>query len=758
MRKISQYSVIVFLFVSLAACSKSPAEVKAHHRELGDNYLKHEKYKEALIEYKNVVQADPQDAEGHYKLAQVYLKIGGIDNLRNGFAELTQTVRLDPKKPDAQLKLGQLYLLSRNPKLARAQAEFTLGLEPNNAEGQALLGQAHILGNELDQGIAALRKALELDPKMIPIYIDLARAHLAKQDSAAAEETLKQAVTIEPKSWMAHIALGDFAGLQGKFPEAEAEYQKAIEVEPGNAALRLKLAKFYLAIQRPDRAEAILGDTTRLMPGEEIPILEVGDLYAVIGKTDLALGSYRLAEAKHPKSLLPRRKIAQLQLAIGQPGQAEKTIEAVVKDNPSDLESQFISAQVNLAQNKTKEAIEILKRVLKYEPKAPNAHFLLGVAFAQANDLPQARRELTEAVSIAPELIEPRLSLATLYHQDGSYDLAIEQVRTILRSQPKHTGALLVYGNALLGKKEWRNAREVYEQVTTLLPNLAVAHYKLGLVDLAQTRTSEAVSHFETALAKDPGLIEALSAIMSIHVTRGETQKALDRGLAQLEVAPDTPRIYNLLGRVSAIAHNDTQAEAYFAKSLELDKGLLISYVDLGQLYLRQNDPRKAIAKLELALAVNPALVEVQTMLGVVHEGLKEYEKAKGRYEQALRINPTFAPAANNLAILYADRGGDIDKALSLAQTAREQLPQDPLVADTLGWLYYKKNVNRYAVSLLKEAAVKASDNAIIQYHLGLAYHKSGDKELAKQALQVSLKLNPSHPGADEARKLLREL
>jgi Flp pilus assembly protein TadD len=145
-------------------------------------------------------------------------------------------------------------------------------------------------------------------------------------------------------------------------------------------------------------------------------------------------------------------------------------------------------------------------------------------------------------------------------------------------------------------------------------------------------------------------------------------------------------------------------------------------------------------------------------MLGVIHEGRKEYDKAKVRYEQALRINPKFGPAANNLAIIYADRDGDIDRALSLAQTAREQLPQDPLVADTLGWLYYKKNVNRYAVSLLKEAATKASDNPVIQYHLGLAYQKNGDKELAKQAFQASLKLNPGHPGADEARKLLGEL
>jgi Flp pilus assembly protein TadD len=62
------------------------------------------------------------------------------------------------------------------------------------------------------------------------------------------------------------------------------------------------------------------------------------------------------------------------------------------------------------------------------------------------------------------------------------------------------------------------------------------------------------------------------------------------------------------------------------------------------------------------------------------------------------------------------------------------------------------------SISLLKEAAEKASDNPLIQYHLGLAYHKNGDTELAKKALQVSLKLNPAYPGAEEAKKVLAEL
>ncbi len=181
---------------------------------------------------------------------------------------------------------------------------------------------------------------------------------------------------------------------------------------------------------------------------------------------------------------------------------------------------------------------------------------------------------------------------------------------------------------------------------------------------------------------------------MSIYVSQREPKKAIDRGLEQLKASPNNPRIYTLLGQVAVIAKDLTQAEAYFNKAVESDPNQLQAYVSLGELYLRQDNPRKAIDKFEAMLQINPDFVPAYTLLGMIHEGLKEYDKAKTRYEQALKINPKFGPAANNLAWLYAEQGGNIDTALGLAQTAREQLPQDPNVADTLGWVYYKKNVS----------------------------------------------------------------
>ena len=107
--------------------------------------------------------------------------------------------------------------------------------------------------------------------------------------------------------------------------------------------------------------------------------------------------------------------------------------------------------------------------------------------------------------------------------------------------------------------------------------------------------------------------------------------------------------------------------------------------------------------------------------------------------------------------------GGNVDMALSLAQTARRGMPDSPSAADTLGWVFYQKGAYQSAVDLFQESLKlaeksKAPDNANVHYHLGLAYAKTGKNELARQQLERVLKIDPNYSQASDVRKQLAEL
>src|SRR5690348_11084944 len=161
----------LLLLLDIGCDGLSPEAKIAKHRERAAAYFEKQQYQEALIEYQNVAQADPKDADAQYHLALTHLKLGGVSNLQAAFAYLRRSVELDKNNRDAQLKLGELYLLGNEPAKARTQAEVILVAAPQDPAGLVLHGRSLINEQRYQEGIAELKKAIELDPKNMSTYV-----------------------------------------------------------------------------------------------------------------------------------------------------------------------------------------------------------------------------------------------------------------------------------------------------------------------------------------------------------------------------------------------------------------------------------------------------------------------------------------------------------------------------------------------------------------------------------------------------------
>lgn len=293
-------------------------------------------------------------------------------------------------------------------------------------------------------------------------------------------------------------------------------------------------------------------------------------------------------------------------------------------------------------------------------------------------------------------------------------------------------------------------------------PEHVMAHFWLGTAYELQHRDRDALQEYETALRFNPNLIDSLSQMARIYLAQGQPEKALARCAAQLtaaEASPQThPVIYTLMGQIYSHQKQYAKAEAQFQQAIADDKNYLPAYFQLGALYVRQQSFDQAAKQYRDAIAAKPDVAPFYVLLGMIDDAQAKYSQAATQYEKALELDPQLVIAANNLAWNYAEHGGNIDTALSLAQRAKEQSPDDPNVADTLGWIYYKKNAYLTAVSILKESAAKLPDNPVAHYHLGMAYVKNGQKELAKHELEQALKLSQNFSGHEEARITLKQL
>jgi uncharacterized protein HemY len=74
---------------------------------------------------------------------------------------------------------------------------------------------------------------------------------------------------------------------------------------------------------------------------------------------------------------------------------------------------------------------------------------------------------------------------------------------------------------------------------------------------------------------------------------------------------------------------------------------------------------------------------------------------------------------------------------------------------DTLGWIYYLKGINLFALEELQESISRLPNNPLVNYHLGKVYYRNKQYEKAREHMATALKLDPNFKAADDARKLL---
>ena len=354
--------------------------------------------------------------------------------------------------------------------------------------------------------------------------------------------------------------------------------------------------------------------------------------------------------------------------------------------------------------------------------------------------------------------MEARLRLAQVNLQTGAVDAAIGDLARLVAAQPQLVEGYVLLGAARLVKKEPAKALEVYRTLAAIAPRDPRASYLVGVGLLATRKVDEARKSFEDALALAPGYVEPLVQLTRLDIAEKKPEAAVARVQRQIATVPTSAPLHHLLGRTLEARQTSTGAEAAYLRAIELDPRLPGPYLELARLYGAGGRYDQALTKTDEALKANPRNLGALMLAGTLHERKGDTTKAEASYAKALDVNPRFAPAANNLAYLLAERGAEMERALQLAQTAKEVAPDDPHIADTLGWILYKRGVYPRAVALLKEGAAKLPEHPVIQYHLGMAAYKAGDRDTARTALASAVGSPQAFPGKEEARRLLGEL
>jgi len=752
------------LILMWTGCTRDPNVKKQKYLDSGLSYYQQQKYHEAVIQFSNAVQVDPNFAQAHYELGATLLK---LQDFSHAYGELSRAVELDPNIYAAHADLANLLIASRQPaglKQARIHLDLLREKQPNSPETHEAWSNYDAAQDKIPDALQEMQKAIDADPARSDSYLNMALLQMRANQPDQAEINFKKAAEIAPNSMNAQLALGGFYQSRNRFPEAEQQFRKAISTDVKDPAPRAALVRLMMAEGKRGEVETFLKETKAAFPGNSEGYRMLGDYYFATGDLDKATAEYGSLFNDHPRDLLVKKNYIQLLILKNRLDDATKLNDQILKASPHDVEGLVYRGQIQLRQGNTSGAVSTLQEALRNDPDNAVAHYQLGIAYYQQHDDDHAQAEWHEAVRLKPDMTEAQQGLAQVQLRRGDTEGLLQTAQQLINAQPPAAEGFLMRAIVEISRQKFNDAESDLRKAMELAPASSAPYIQLGAVRMLQKQFGEAEKLYQQALEKDPSSAEALRGLMAAYIQDKQVDQALAAANQQIAKSPNNSSFYDLLGTVLLESKKDTKgAETALRKAVELDKNNSNALVKLGKVQIAEGAADQALATYQQSIKDNPREVTFYILSGELYEAKSQWDQAKTMYQQALNIQPDNPTASNNLAYLMLQQGGNVDVALAMAQTARRGIPDSPNFADTLGWAYYQKGVYKSAISLFQESIrlnekQGGADDADVHYHLGLAYQKTNQPALARQQFERSLKIKPDSPDAASARKALAEL
>ncbi len=740
-------ATVLMLLVGLmnVACSNETA--KHRHAANGDRFLAAGKPKAAIIEFRNAVAIDGNWGEARYKLAEAYAANGDSEH---AYRQYIRAADLMPDRSDVQLTASTYLLLAGQFEDAKTRVQQLLAKEPRNIDAQILLGNALAGLRDLAGAITQINEAIELDPLRSQLYANLALIRVALGQREEAKAAFEKAVQTDEESVPAHLALANFQWSVGDRSAAERSLQRAFDLDGANVLTNRALATFYGASGRAGEAERHLklaAEGTKGPSGQFV----LADYYMSMGRRDDARAVLRPLTARAAVAGAAEARLAGITYGVGQTAEAHAMLDKVLVRDPEDTFALLLKARWLLTEGRLEEALERVKLVVTLAPRMIAAHYIRGLVEAKSHRTSDAIKSFTEVLRLNAHAAAAQVQLARVFLVRNAIDSAVLYAEEALRNAPGNLEARLLLIRSWMARGDAQLAAAELKALGQQAPTSAGVHALEGSRRMLMHDPVAARVQFAEALRLDGSSMEALTGITTIDVVQNNVRLARARIEALLPSRANDPEMLLLAAKVFVADNDLTGAEKLLRKAIDLDPLDIEPYSLVGRIYAEQHKLDAVRAEFEEITRREPRNIAARMMIAMILHAQGDLAGAKTRYDEIVKMEPRAVLAANNLAQIYADEGENLILAQEIAEAAAEQAPGHAAIHDTLGWVYYKRQLHGKAVGRFQQSVAIEPDNAVYHYHLGLAYAKSGEPRRARDAFRTALKLNPLLTDAQQA-------
>ena len=274
-------------------------------------------------------------------------------------------------------------------------------------------------------------------------------------------------------------------------------------------------------------------------------------------------------------------------------------------------------------------------------------------------------------------------------------------------------------------------------------PNASVQQLlRSGQTALGADDYASAAHDFERARQIAPENLEANRGLVLSYLQMGRLREAIQLGSDAVARWPRDAELQHWLGLAYFKAGQNEAALAALKRSEAIASGSFDIHFDVALVLLQQSQYAPAADELEKAAKLQPSAALAHVLLGRAYQNTNRTLQAIEQFQTALKIDPATPLGHYHLGFAYASLGRN-QEAIAEYRKELVRSPENPQLSYQLGHCLLETGELKDAISQLKRATELDPMNADAAYDLGKALLLDGNVEAAVTALKRSIQLKP---------------
>lgn len=766
----------------LSGCDRAKNFTEVEHIQRAKDFEDKGELSASVIELKNALRKNPDNAQARWMLGQIYIKTGRGAEAEKELNKAKQ-LGVDPE----MLKVPMAEALLAQQAYKRLFEETDIPTEATPATRAKLLrlkGESQLGLGKLDQGCALFDDAIRADANYAAAYVGLAKCAVAKGDISNARIQLAHAHSLDTTDIDGWLLEGELETQLNNIDAAVAAYNQALKINPNNIAALTGHA--YTALQKKDtvsakqdieRAKKLLPNSSPVKYLEGLIAFSEGNLEASRDKAQeilstapnypsalllLGLAAYGLKEYEtaqsnlfkvlewQPANLEVRKLLAGLVLKSGDGAKTLDLLKPALIQHPTDTQLLVLAADASAMTGQWVTAKKLYADALKQKPDDVRLQIALAQTFLASGDSQKAIDQLTFAVKHDIADYQANKMLVSVLVQQRRYDEALAVAKTLLKKLPSKALPYNLEGTVYTAKNDLVSARKSFEQAISTEPGDHAGQLNLAQLDMAENRLGDARRRLEKLTQAEQPSVPGLLLLADLDRSEGKEKEYLESLQRILKVAPDTLSARIQLMRYH-LAKNDPKSTLTYANAgVEYGAANSEYLMLMGEAQMAAGEPNAAVTTYQKLLQISPNVSKAHLAMARAQAAAGNFVAMQNEARQALKLDPGDPDALTGMAMLEA-RSGNVAAARKHAATLQSLYPKLPVGYALEGDILLHQNKPEEAAKFYEKAhALAPNGNTILS--LFDAYYRAGKKSAAFDEIGAWLK---SHPDDHRVRAYL---